>query len=363
MKTKLVYVLTSTEDMNYIEQAHISLFSARYHNTTAKIILLIDDSTKKVLVDKRAELLNYISELKVIDFPAQMGMKERSRQIKTNLATYVDGDFLFIDSDTIITSSLKEVDGFDFDMGAVWESHLAIADFHPDLFRSMKESAKKLDWDAASEKYYFSSGVIYIKDNPKTKEFFKLWNYHYNLGLAKGVSMDQPSFAKANIESGYLIKKMDDIWNCIMFTQPIFDKEAKIMHFSFYRNRSYIFDNPFLELVKNEGVQNNEFIKESILNPWSSYLPTENVLYLYKRNDFKSLFSDVKKQSQKIYFNLNKDYTVYLGNTRVERVVEKLFCKKQFLIGAILLTLYKFYRVKINKKFKYVENTNSNYHI
>ena len=156
---------------------------------------------------------------------------------------------------------------------------------------------------------------------------------------------------------------MDDIWNCIMFTQPIFDKEAKIMHFSFYRNRSYIFDNPFLELVKNEGVQNNEFIKETILNPWSSYLPTENVLYLYKRNDFKSLFSDVKKQSKKIYYNLNKDYTVYLGNTRVERVVEKLFCKKQFLIGAILLTLYKFYRVKINKKFKYVENTNSNYHI
>ena len=362
MTTKLIYVLTSTADMNFIDQAHIAIYTARYHNLKAHITLLIDDITDTVLVGKRAEILNYISEKIVVDFPLEMGMKERSRQIKTNIPKWVNGDFLFIDSDTIVTQSLAEIDNCLYDMGAVWESHLAIADFHPDLFDSMQESALKLGWDGRNEQVYFSSGVVYVKDNSQTRQFFSLWNQYYNEGLSKGVSMDQPSFAKANIESNYLIKQIDDRWNCILFTHPLFDKEAKVLHFSWYRNRSYIFDSHFLEKVKKEGIEKGSFIEESILNPLNTYLPNDNALYHYKLRDFFQLKTIVKNQAKKIYYHLNKEYGVYLANNRVEQLVKRLFQKKLFNFGATLLILYKYYRVKISKKYRYVENASASHH-
>ena len=62
MKTKLVYVLTCAPEATYIEQALISIWSARYHNLDAHIVLLVDDKTNELLVGKRAEVLVYITE-------------------------------------------------------------------------------------------------------------------------------------------------------------------------------------------------------------------------------------------------------------------------------------------------------------
>ena len=62
MQTKLVYVLTCAPEATYIEQALISIWSARYHNPDAHIVLLVDDLTNQLLVGKRAEVLEYITE-------------------------------------------------------------------------------------------------------------------------------------------------------------------------------------------------------------------------------------------------------------------------------------------------------------
>lgn len=53
MKTKLVYVLTCAPDKNYIEQAHMAIWSARYHNPDATIVLIVDDKTDALLTGKR----------------------------------------------------------------------------------------------------------------------------------------------------------------------------------------------------------------------------------------------------------------------------------------------------------------------
>jgi hypothetical protein len=57
MKTKLVYVLTCAKEATYIEQALISIWSARYHNPDAHIVMLVNDKTNGLLVRKRAEVL------------------------------------------------------------------------------------------------------------------------------------------------------------------------------------------------------------------------------------------------------------------------------------------------------------------
>ena len=68
MQTKLVYVLTCASEKHYIEQALIAVFSARHWNPEACIVLLVDDKTDALLVGKRSEILDYVSEKIVVPF-------------------------------------------------------------------------------------------------------------------------------------------------------------------------------------------------------------------------------------------------------------------------------------------------------
>ena len=49
MKTKLVYVLTCEPEATYIEQALMAVWSARYWNPDAHIVLLTDNKTSALL--------------------------------------------------------------------------------------------------------------------------------------------------------------------------------------------------------------------------------------------------------------------------------------------------------------------------
>ena len=79
MKAKLVYVLTCSPEGNYIEQAVLATFSARYHNPSAHIVLIVDNKTDELISDGRDEVLKYISEKVVIPFDEDKTMMYRSR--------------------------------------------------------------------------------------------------------------------------------------------------------------------------------------------------------------------------------------------------------------------------------------------
>ena len=153
------------------------------------------------------------------------------------------------------------------------------------------------------------------------------------------------------------VKILEGVWNCVMYTHVVFAYSSKILHFCSFRNMSYIFEDLFLEKVRQEGIEGNKFVKFSILNPYKTFIPFENVIYTYKMKDFSSLFKDIRSISKLVFENLGADFDDYLGKTRVESVVESLLKKKHFNSGALLMTVYKFYRVKLNKNYKYVTNT------
>jgi cellulose synthase/poly-beta-1,6-N-acetylglucosamine synthase-like glycosyltransferase len=125
MKTKLVYVLVSYDEQNdYLEQCLLSCYSARLHNADAEIILLVDNLTDNTLQGKRAEILKYISQKIVIDIAGNYNATQRSRIIKTTAREYVRGDFLFIDTDTVITQSIAGADQLQCSIGAVADGHV-----------------------------------------------------------------------------------------------------------------------------------------------------------------------------------------------------------------------------------------------
>ncbi|WP_288911299.1 glycosyltransferase [uncultured Bacteroides sp.] len=230
MKTKIVYSVVSNEKDIYLEQTLVSIYSLLLHNQGATIILVIDKETDSSIKGKRKEILKYVSEKVVIDVPNKYSKKQRSRYIKTSLRQYINGDYLFIDSDTIITSSLAEIDGFTASIAAVKDRHFDINNHR--CLNDIRRYASIINWKMSDhDRAYFNSGVFYVKDNDETHAFYECWHKYWMEGCEKGVDVDQPSLGKTN--SYYnLIKELDGIWNCQILVNGLpFLYNAKILHY------------------------------------------------------------------------------------------------------------------------------------
>ena len=273
MKTKLVYVLTCAPEATYIEQALMAVWSARYWNPSAHIVLLTDDKTSSILHagGPRSEILQYITEEIVSTFDEDKSMLYRSRWIKTKARELVDGDMLFVDCDTICCRSLDSIDTFQCLAGAVLESHLPIAELHIQMQREIEEKAQKIGWSIRNETLYFSSGVIYTKDVPQTHLLYQEWHDTWQKGVERGINIDQPTLAYANIQCGHLIERIPDSYNRILFTETPGTREAHILHIAAYRNPSLLFEANTLNDIRNDGL--TQALKNMIVNPCSSFKP------------------------------------------------------------------------------------------
>ena len=273
MRTKLVYVLTCAPEATYIEQALMSVYSACHYNPDAYIVLMVDDKTDALLTGKRGEILNYITEKIVVPFEDEsLTPMYRSRYIKTQVRQMIKGDFMFVDCDTITQRSLADIDTFDCEVGAVFESHLPVCEFNKSLYREAKELNAKIGVDIDVEQLYFSSGVLLVKDTKKTHKLYELWHQYWKDGNEMGLNIDQPSLAKANREVGHIIKQIPDTYNCILFTRPIFIRDAHILHIAAYRNPSFLFSKRVLEYARKNGL-GNEWLKKMIQNPCATMMP------------------------------------------------------------------------------------------
>ena len=337
MKTKLVYVLTCTTEGNYIEQALLAIWSARHHNPSAQILLFVDDITDGVISEGRDEVLKYVSEKIVIPFEADKTMLYRSRWIKTSVRRLVDGDFLFVDCDTITTRSLEEIDSLSCTMGAVPDSHLPVHEFGKALMKSSKVKVAPVGIDLDAEEYYFSSGVLYVKDTPETHALYETWHAVWQEGEEKGVNIDQPSLAKANIEAGHLIERIDDRFNCVIYTQPDFAKDASILHFTAFMNPSWLFSKSFLSIIRREWIK--EWMIPFILDPVSTYIPFR---YSVSRMSFKGLIGSIRTMSRgaKAYSrNVDASFSDMKSSDRWQKKAKDFYGKRLFFLGSAVCLL------------------------
>lgn len=221
--------MVSSPDDIYLEQARISIASLRFHQKDATIVLMVDSKTKESFKGNRVLIESDVDEIIVVDVPNHLTPQQRSRMIKTSVRQYVLGDFLFIDCDTIILQPLDEIDSWEFEIGAVYDSHTL---FQRNPYRHMnKYHCHLLGKDMEKEDIYFNSGVLYIKDTPQMHDFYKEWNNQWLNGLTRGVNMDQPSFAITNILFHYIVTQIPDVWNCQIVHGIKFMSTAKILHY------------------------------------------------------------------------------------------------------------------------------------
>lgn len=230
MNTKIVYVLVSSPDDIYLEQAYVSMCSVRRWMPGAHITLLTDGLTADTLTGIREREIRFADEIVTVSLDGQKwNAQQRSRQLKTSVRNRIDGDLLFIDCDTIVARPLDEIDENTSMIAAARDTHSALAD-NP-YREGIILHGHRLGWAVEKEKDYFNSGIIYVKDVPLAHEFYSRWNENLNNGYPMRVFQDQPAFAKTNYEMGHVVEHLPDTWNCELRHGIRYLKDAYVVHY------------------------------------------------------------------------------------------------------------------------------------
>ncbi len=225
---KFVYVIVSDKDDYYFEQLMVSITSLLSKNPSAYITVVMDRYTDNILSVEQKGVLSKINEIKVIDLDLNLSKKSRSRLLKTNLRNIVDGDFLYIDNDTIILERL-DAENIELDLAAVLHLHFSSLEESP-MMANMRYYSQKLNLDLSSNEY-FNGGVIWARDTKQNRNFFNEWNRLYKKFLFEcAIDSDQISLYFANISCNYLLKELPGVWNWQIGYGLSFWNNAKVLH-------------------------------------------------------------------------------------------------------------------------------------
>ncbi|MDY5004843.1 MAG: hypothetical protein SPF12_00540 [Prevotella sp.] len=294
MIPQIVYVLVANEKNLYLEEMWVSIFSLRRHHPEATVKVLVDMETKEYL-SRFTQLTSMIDETVVVQTPAGYNAKQRSRQIKTTIRNVLKGDYIFIDTDTVIC---KPLDGIVEDIAemkdfrgiaAVREGHATMKDT---LFPPTGTVKRIFDIDISQSPLMTNSGVMFVADIPFTHEFYKRWNENWKRScFEKGNSQDQPSLYATDCQYGYVIRELSGIYNAQVAMSLKYYADAVILHWwhmDFIEDQSY---SPYFSLeiykdLKKEGEITPQ-IEELIINAKQSFVsPTmpvgkEHILFLF----------------------------------------------------------------------------------
>lgn len=321
MKTKIVYVITSTPEDVYLEQTYLSIYSLWQHENHPNIVLLIDERTDKTLTGNRAKILDFVAEKIVVPFDEKLTNMRRSRWLKTKMRELVTGDFMYIDGDTIINAPISDIDNCSLLIGSVEDAHRPLN--HHYGKEKLLRQAETLGFSIEGEQYYFNGGVFYVKDCIETHDFFNRWHENWKISVEHGINQDMPSLILTDIQSGHLIQKLDGEWNCQLMYGFNYFTNARIIHYFASRyttnNGGYIYDfmNPqILEEIKNTGRISDE-IKEKLQHPLSCFSDSVELIggsdvdilntHVYKTVRLVYLkFPRIFSTMQSILYKLNK---------------------------------------------------------
>lgn len=317
IRTKFVYVVVSNENDTYLEQAVISAASLRRHNPYALIEMVCDERTFKTFVGNREHALEYFNTITRIEVTGWNDNQSISRYLKTNLRNIIIGDFLFIDTDTIIIDDLSSIDHFQYDLGAVLDRHGG----HMGEQQSFKEVLKKLKLKAPTRFKYFNSGIVYAKDTSIAKELYSKWNYRWKELKKIGINTDQPSLNSLLLNNP-IVKELPAYWN--YQAKPVYPVVAnpKIIHYLYSSNNSDIFKNLMLSIrnsfYKKENLHSYESLILVILKePYSNQLEWQ----LSAQSHFEELLPTISKNIDKfVKLVYNIFWNIFLIRKRIRSI-------------------------------------------
>ena len=321
------YILTDSEDLLLFNEMMISISSLRYYGYNGTILLVTEQLTYKLLTSKFSVLLKYGVDVKCIDVPERFNQLEKSRFLKTSLRCYLNGDYLYVDTDTIFTSKLPDVIS-NQEIAMVTDHHYEKLIINTPTYNYALPLAKKLDITLLLGESYFNSGVAWVKDTKKTHKLYELWHKNWIDSCNNGVFQDQLSLNAVNHKLGNMISRLDDIYNVQITdgeTIPFRLLGAAIIIHYFHpgeNKREYLLTIPD---VRNQYFE-SKFIKNIIKSPKTAFIDGK----IITAKAFTDMTNINRTLQYKVLRNLYTHKTIFNINEFILRklyAVYRLFVK------------------------------------
>lgn len=283
----------------FYEQALISVHSVMYHNPEAHVMLIVDRETDNSLAGDRCELSKMLSEKIVVDVPEKYSSKnQHSRYLKTNVRRLVEGDYLFVDTDTIITGPMDELDEMQVKVGAVIDEHRRLK--YPKE-NKQAQGCRLLGFDI-NDYTVFNSGVMLVKDCVEAHKLYEAWFNAWEQTEAIGkIGRDQPALMKANIELN-AIERIDDKWNtmagCVNTDLIGYLEKAVVIHFC-ASSAQYAHYSFMLNRVRMNGGVINEPLHNDIV--WIRKHVLEDAYFLFSRTSTHLVFFYIFQRNKRLF--------------------------------------------------------------
>lgn len=261
-----VYVVISQPTDVFFERMWLSAYSLKRHNPKMKVVCMVDDATYRgIQTTYRGKSQEVVDHFEIIDLPEGLSQRAKSRWIKTNLRSLLEGDFLFIDSDTVVCDDLSELEMQKAELMMVLDYHLPLNE-HKDG-KVIKQVCEHVFGRKLTTDDYFNSGVIFAKDTPGVHRFFDLWHQYWLEGTRRGCETDQKSLAFAVLDNPGVVRELDGIYNSQIRNSVRYLCRGKILHFFtggdyVSLNHPFMADDVYLKIKEDEGI--SEKLKQQV---------------------------------------------------------------------------------------------------
>ncbi len=313
---KVVYVLVSDLKDYFYEQMLISIASLRYRMDSVNIILLTEQVTGQLLKEKRAEVYSLVDRVVIHKVDGAFNMAEKSRILKTKMRNIIEGDFLYIDCDTVVCENLEQITEIKC-TGAVLDNHqLVNREIYE--FRPVVKRAEIMGYSCGYQDKHFNTGVMWCKDDPETHQFCDLWHRLWLEGYKKGILYDQLSLNEANNRMGGRLQELNGEWNCQLRYGLPYLAEAKIIHYfasnfsvNSERTFAYLLTDPvYLKAIRKErGIP--DIVNKMIEKPRSAFhyaiiVDTGSLNYILMNSNMGALLRFLYRKHKKIFIKTDR---------------------------------------------------------
>lgn len=315
MSVKVVYALVFEEKSCFYEMFLLSLHSLRLREPDRQVEVVLDTDSYDRILEKKEPLLESV-KLTRVAVPSSYDGTGKSRYLKTGLRSIVDGDFLYIDNDTIVCDSIADIDNFDADIAAVANENgpLTVKS------KSLEEQCLKAGFRGLDRAPFYNGGVFLVRDTGISREFFGTWRRRWAQSLDNGVAFDQPALCQANLDLGCPLCELPGEWNCQICSVvgPHYLKKAKILH---YYGSISVFSkeiiNPHIKQTSGIDAFAEEFARNPREGGFERYHPTHIGKLKSLASDLLSHFTGrpvLFRLLEKAAFGLARPTTLLVGN-------------------------------------------------
>ena len=221
------YVLSLDEDTLYADMLNISAMCVWRIYPSARITILTDDQSLPRVQNKLKPITSTGAKIWTVG-KFEGNLRQRSRFVKTQMRNALQGDFLYLDADTVPVSRFDALIQSRSTLSAAIDRNRASPD---GSFPSwVVPDFQRLGWPYPTE-LYLNTGVLFWKDCHEAHELGQQWHrnwLHYTTAVDNPA--DQPSFNHSLNMLGFKPEIISDVHNARLGVSPRFADGAVIYH-------------------------------------------------------------------------------------------------------------------------------------